>query len=85
VKFQDIIGSVTLPSDNGESLLYALQQGLITGASDGSYCETSDVGTHTFILSDTTYDINLLTGSAYSPCSDRLSSSQAKHYNGHHI
>jgi hypothetical protein len=80
LKFRDIIGTVTLPSDDGESLLSALQQGKITGASDGSYQETSNIGTHAFILSDSTYDINVITGSAYSPRSDRLSSSQAEHY-----
>jgi hypothetical protein len=62
------------------SLIHALKKGQVSGASDGSYKDSNNIGTHAFLLSDSTYDINSITGSAFSPTSNMLSSSQAEHY-----
>jgi hypothetical protein len=49
LRFQDIVGDIQIPPDDGYSLLCSLKNGNVVFASDGSYYEDLNKGTHAYI------------------------------------
>jgi hypothetical protein len=78
--FKDIIGDIQLPLDNGVQLITALKRGSAALASDGSYMEEINKGTHAYKLVDRDHDDGCIFGAATSPGSDKMSSSPTEQY-----
>jgi hypothetical protein len=79
-KFQDIIGDITLPEDEGVQLITALKRGSVAMASDGSYMVDIKKGTHAYQIVDLDNDDVGISGAATSPDSDKMSSSPTEQY-----
>jgi hypothetical protein len=79
-RFSDIIGDICLPSDEGYSLLCSLKDGNAVLASDGSYYEELNKGTHAYILVSKDSNEGQIKGAAISPHSDHMSSAPTEHY-----
>jgi hypothetical protein len=79
-RFRDLIGDIQLPSDDGLRLLSSLKSGTAALASDGSYYEDINKGTHAYALVCTDSDLGQIKGAATSPHSDHMSSAPTEHY-----
>jgi hypothetical protein len=80
LRFRDIVGDIQVPSDNGYSLLCCLKNDNAVFASDGSYYEDMNKGTHAYILASKDSDLGQIKGAAVSPHSDHMSSAPTEHY-----
>jgi ribonuclease HI len=69
-----------LPCDEGYRLLCSLKDGTAVLASDGSYQEVLNKGTHAYILVSMDSDDGQIKGAATSPHSDHMSSAPTEHY-----
>jgi hypothetical protein len=78
--FKDIIGDINLPLDDGAQFITALKKGSAALASDGSYMEEINKGTHAYKLVDRDHDDGSIFGAATSPESDKMSSSPTEQY-----
>jgi hypothetical protein len=79
-KFKNIIGEITLPSNDGVALIKALREGDALLASDGSFLQEPYMGTHAYkLLPKSDPDLSIY-GLAYSPNSNKMSSSPTEHY-----
>jgi hypothetical protein len=78
--FKHIIGQITLPEDEGKSLIEAMRVGKVLAASDGSYLEQFNKGSHAYKLVDCKNPEVFIQGSSMCPASDKMSSSPAEHY-----
>jgi hypothetical protein len=79
-RFRDIIGTITIPEDDGKSILDALHTGDALLASDGSYMLPKQQGTHAYKLISLPYPELAIEGFALSPNSNMMSSSPTEHY-----
>jgi hypothetical protein len=79
-KFRDIVGSVDVSDDEGQSIVQALKDGVAVAASDGSYLEDEQKGSHAFKIVNKNWVEEYIKGAAMCPASDRMSSSPAEHY-----
>ncbi len=80
VEYKQIVGNVTISDDDGHGIFNALQNGTAVAASDGSYLEESNKGSHAYKIVDKD-DMNVfLQGATMCPESDKMSSSPAEHY-----
>jgi hypothetical protein len=79
-RFRDIIGDISIPWDEGESLISALNNGTAVSASDGSYLEDVNRGSHAYKLTATGNDDGCIQGASLSPMSDKMSSPPTEHY-----
>jgi hypothetical protein len=78
-RFRDIVGDIQLPPDNGYSILCSLKNGNAVFASDGSYYEDLNQGTHAYILASKDSDLGQIRGAATSPHSNHMSSALTEH------
>jgi hypothetical protein len=79
-RFKDIIGDIEIPADECASLITALKCGMAASASDGSYLEDVNRGSHAYKIIITTNDEGGVQGASISPASDKMSSSPTEHY-----
>jgi hypothetical protein len=79
-RFKDIIGKITLPSDDGARLIHALRTGDALLASDGSYIQSLERGTHAYQMISKSDNKVHVEGFALSPNSNKMSSSLTEHY-----
>jgi hypothetical protein len=80
--FRDIIGDINLPLDEGKGLVEAIVNNHknILLASDGSYLQQSNIGSHAYKLVNIKNAKDTISGAAMSPQSDKMSSSPTEHY-----
>jgi hypothetical protein len=79
-RFKDIIGSITLPSDEGQGLVAALKIGQTILASDGSYLLSQNRGSHAYKIISKVDGTVYFEGYSLSPNSNKMSSSPTEHY-----
>jgi hypothetical protein len=79
-KFKDIIGEITIPPDEGKALMTSLRDGTAMLASDGSFLQDQYIGSHAYKLVPTALPDMSIYGSAFSPESNKMSSSPTEHY-----
>jgi hypothetical protein len=75
-----LLVEIQLPADDGLHILDALQQGTALLASDGSYMQSLQKGSHAYKLTTKQIDDGHISGSALSPNSNKMSSSPMEHY-----
>ena len=80
--FQQVLGTITLPPDNGLSLVFSLRNGTLFGSCDGSGIRKHERtwGGHSYSIQDWNTDVNAISGHSPTPMSNNLSSLTSEMY-----